>query len=337
MNATMKDIARETGLGLATISKYLNGGNVRDANRAAIDAAIKKLDYHINEYARGLKSNHSRTIGIVIPELSNVFVTEIITHLEEPLRAKGYSAIICDCHNSPKLECEAVAFLLRKRVDGIINMPVCQDGRHLKAAGEAGLPIVLLDRTIPGKPELADCVVIDNENATRQATRYLLERGHRAIGILLGPDEIYTSIHRYNGYADALRDFGTAVAPSLVAHSDYTVKGGHESFLQLMQNNPSMTALLVTNYEMTLGAILAANECSVQIPQRLSFIGFDNALLAKVTQPQLTIVTQPLEEIGRQAARIMLERMRGEGGGARVTVSLSASLACGASVAALPG
>lgn len=142
MAATIKDIARETGLSLATISKYLNGGSLREKNRLLIEQAIQKLDYHVNEYARGLKSNKSRP-SAVVSRLSNLFVTQIISVIEGVLQSQGYSIIICDCQTDPERECQAVQFLLDKRVDGIINMPVCTDGRHLCSAVEKQLPILL--------------------------------------------------------------------------------------------------------------------------------------------------------------------------------------------------
>lgn len=132
MAATMKDIARETGLGLATISSYFNGGNVREKNRIKIEAAIKELHYEVNEVARGLKTNATKAIGVVIPELNNVFCSEIITEMEDILRNHGYATIVCDCRTDEKLEKEAVDFLMRKRVDGLINMPVDITGSHLR-------------------------------------------------------------------------------------------------------------------------------------------------------------------------------------------------------------
>lgn len=128
----MKDIARKTGLGLATISSYFNGGNVREKNRKKIEEAIEELHYEVNEVARGLKTNATRTVGVVIPELNNVFCAEIITEMEDILRGHGYATIVCDCRTDRMLEQEAVDFLSRKRVDGIINMPVDTEGRHLK-------------------------------------------------------------------------------------------------------------------------------------------------------------------------------------------------------------
>ena len=146
----MKDIARKTGLGLATISSYFNGGNVREKNRKKIEAAIEELHYEVNEVARGLKTNATRTVGVVIPELNNVFCAEIITEMEDILRGHGYATIVCDCRTDRKLEQEAVDFLSRKRVDGIINMPVDTEGCHLKKFLKTGKPVVLIDRKIQG-------------------------------------------------------------------------------------------------------------------------------------------------------------------------------------------
>lgn len=335
MATTLKDIARETGLSVATVSKYINGANLKEKNRIAIERAIKKLGYTVNEYARGLKSNKSRTIGVVIPELSNIFVTQIITKMEEILRSHGYSVIICDCHTDEALECEAVRFLLSKMVDGIINMPVSKSGKHLKPAIEKEIPIVLIDRTIQSLKTTVDCVLIDNEGAANAATSYLLQQGHRQIGIVTGPKDIFTSQHRLKGYQAALAEYGMECDERFIAYSDYTVQGGHESICRLLDENKDMTAVFVTNYEMTLGAVIAANERNVKIPQDLSFIGFDNMDLSRIAHPKLTIVGQPLEEIGAQVARVILERLTGKNKGSCATVVLSTNIQYGDSVSAI--
>ena len=127
----MKDIARETGLGLATISSYLNGGNVREKNRIKIEEAIEKLHFEVNEVARGLKTNRTKTIGIILPELNNIFFSEIITAAEDLLRSHGYATMICDCRSDVKREEEAAEFLLHRRVDGLIMMPTGQRRKYL--------------------------------------------------------------------------------------------------------------------------------------------------------------------------------------------------------------
>ena len=148
MGATMKDIARVTGLGLATISSYLNGGNVREKNRIKIEAAIDELDFEVNEVARGLKTNRTKTIGIIIPELNNIFCAEIITEVEDVLRNHGYATMICDCRTDAAREAEAVEFLFRRRVDGLILMPSGKSGKHLERFLHVGKPVVLIDRNL---------------------------------------------------------------------------------------------------------------------------------------------------------------------------------------------
>ena len=198
MAATMKDIARRTGLGLATISSYFNGGNVREKNRIKIEEAIEELHYEVNEVARGLKTNATRTIGVVIPELNNTFCAEIITGMEDVLRSHGYATIVCDCRTDKKLEREAIEFLIRRRVDGVINMPVDEEGNHLKKFQRTGKPIVLIDRKIQGIS--CDSVLVDNEKAAEDAVRQFIERGHRYIGIIGGPKGIFTAQERMAGY-----------------------------------------------------------------------------------------------------------------------------------------
>jgi LacI family transcriptional regulator len=331
MSATIKDIARETGLSIATISKYMNGATLREKNRVAIERAVKKLNYTVNEYARGLKSNKSRTIGVVIPELSNLFVTQIITKMEDILRAQGYSVMICDCHTDEKLECEAVRFLMGKMVDGIVNMPICRDGRHLKPALEKKIPIVLVDRTVDALTGLADSVLIDNAAAAKMATSYLLERGHREIGIIIGPEGVFTTTQRLKGYFDAFGTRGLTPDEANIQHGDYMLQGGYESMRRLLAEK-KCTAVFVTNYEMTLGAVIAINEAGLKIPEEISIIGFDNMDLSRITHPRLTIVTQPLEQIGTQAAKLLLEHLTGSTPCAPVSISLSTTLQEGASV-----
>lgn len=321
MAATIKDIAEKTGLGLATISKYLNGGNVRPKNRAAIEAAVAELGFTLNEYARGLKTRRSHTIGIIIPELRNLFITSIITVMEDILRQKGYGILVCDCRTDEKLEAEAVQFLLSKMVDGIVSMPVARDGGFLQPAWERNVPVVLIDRMVPGLETQADRVLVDNEQAAFQSIRHLQELGHHEIGIVVGPDGVYTSGERLKGYLRAF-DGSLPQDGSLVAHADYTVQGGYQAVKTLISAHPSMSALFVTNYEMTLGAILAANELQIKIPQQLSLVGFDNMELAGVISPRLTIVVQPLEEIGREAANLLIGRLeRSETPGRQVVLS----------------
>ena len=333
MAATIKDIARETGLSLATISKYINGGNLREKNRVAIERAIKKLDYHVNEYARGLKSKKSRTVGMVLPELSNLFNMKIVSVIERILQEQGYSVIICDSQNNLEQEARSVEFLLSKQVDGIINIPMGNSSSHLAPAVEHQIPILLLDRPLDKLNDVVSCVLIDNQRAARMAVRLLLDAGHRSIGVVVGPAGVYTAEMRLKGYREALEEYGIPFEERLVARASLTVEGGYRQMRRLLKESKDMTAVFVTNYEMTLGALIALNKEGVQIPQELSIVGFDNIMdLSRVFRPSLTIVSQPMEQIGIQAARLMLERLSGDASAAPMTVTLSATLREGASI-----
>ena len=332
MAATMKDIANYTGLGLATISKYFNGGNVLEKNKVAIEQAIEKLDFTVNEFARGLKTSKSKTVGVIIPELSNIFVTNIITIIEDILRKKGYGVIVCDCRTDETLERESVQFLVNKMVDGIINMPVCKDGEHLEPALAKNIPVVLIDRMINNLKARVDAVVVDNVSASEKATCHLIENGHQKIGIVIGPREIFTSQQRLLGYNQAFIKNGLIPDNGLVKYSDYTVQGGYESTKLMLARHSDLTAVFVTNYEMTLGAIIAINELGIKLPQELSVIGFDNMQLSQVVKPKLTIITQPLEEIGEQVAKVMLSRLLSNGDYQPDIITLSTQLQLGESV-----
>ena len=335
MAATMKDIARRTGLGLATISSYFNGGNVREKNRIKIEEAIEELHYEVNEVARGLKTNATRTIGVVIPELNNTFCAEIITGMEDVLRSHGYATIVCDCRTDKKLEREAVEFLTRRRVDGIINMPVDEEGNHLKRFQKTGKPIVLIDRKIQGIN--CDSVLVDNKKAAEDAVRYFIERGHRNIGIIGGPEEVFTAQERMAGYYKALESAGIPVSESLIWHGDYTIQGGVRGLEELVQNNPEMTAVFVTNYEMTMGAMIGVNELGIRIPEQLSMIGFDNLQFARACNPKLTIVAQPTDGIAKEVAKVMPNHLEntGEASGELFSEKLETEIIAGKSVRGL--
>ena len=298
MAATMKDLARETGLGLATISKYFNGGTVRSKNRLLIEAAVKKLHYVPNEVARSLKTQQTRVIGVIIPELSNAFITSIISSMEDILRRHDYAVIVCDCRSDPKREKEAVEFLMHRRVDGLINMATDATGEHLKAALEAGIPILLVDRLINSLRNRVSAVIIDNAYASGQAVHKLLDLGHRKIGLVLGSPHLYTTDARLNGYLNALREAGIQSDEKYIRYGDYTMDGGN----------------------------------GIEVPKDLSVIGFDKLELFGGIFPELTLIRQPQLGIGRECANLMLDMLSSRESVAPRIVTLTTELAEGSSV-----
>lgn len=306
MAATMKDIAKKTGLGLATISKFLNGGQVRPQNRKLIEAAVKELHFVPNEFARSLKTSQSRTVGVVIPELGNAFITSIISTMEDILRKHDYAVIVCDCRTDAKREREAVSFLVHKRVDGLINMPTDVTGEHLKPALDAGIPIVLVDRMLKSLAGQVSAVVVDNVDAAEKATRFLLEAGHTEIGLILGSEGLFTTQKRREGFLNAYAEFNLTPREELIRYGDYSMDGGYAAMKALLSMPNRPTAMFVTNFEMTLGAMIALNEASLKVPEHISFVGFDKLDLFGAIFPNLTLVKQPQNAIGECVARQLL-------------------------------
>ena len=335
MAATMKDIARETGLGLATISKYFNGGTVKENNRLLIEAAVKKLHYVPNEMARSLKTQQSRVIGVVIPELSNAFITSIISAMEDILRKKDYAIVVCDCRSDPRHEKEAVEFLLHRRVDGLINMATDTTGAHLKMPLAAGIPVLLIDRLIESLRGKASAVIIDNVHAAGQAVRKLTDFGHRRIGLVLGSPELYTTNQRLTGYLNALEEAGITPSEEYIRYGDYTMDGGYQAAQELIRLDNRPTALFVTNFEMTLGAMLALQHNNIRVPEDLSVIGFDKLELFGEIFPNLTLIRQPQMSIGREAAGLMLDMLSEKDSFAPRIVTLTTELTEGSSVSRL--
>ena len=332
MAATMKDLSRETGLGLATISKYFNGGTVREKNRLLIEAAVRKLHYVPNEVARSLKTRQTRVVGVIIPELSNAFITSIISSMEDILRKQDYAVIVCDFRSDPKREKEAVEFLMHRRVDGLINMATDITGAHLKSALSAGIPVLLIDRLIDSLRGKVSAVVIDNIHAATQAVRKLTSLGHRQIGLILGSPNLYTTDQRLTGYLNALTEAGITPSDEYIRYGDYTMDGGYQAAETLLNLKKRPTALFVTNFEMTLGAMLALQHARIEVPKDLSVIGFDKLELFGEIFPNLTLIRQPQMSIGQEAASLMLNMLSGRESFAPRIVTLTTELTEGSSV-----
>ncbi len=309
MPSTMKDLARETGLSLATISKYINGGNVLERNKKSIDEAVEKLDFRINTLARALKTNRTMTVGVIIPEFSNLFFTTIAAGIESTLSRHGYGILLCDSRATRRGEQDAVEFLVNKQVDGIIAVSSYDGMTTFSSARKRNVPVVLFDNVPPNR--IFDVVTTDNLNASREATSYLLSMGHVKCGVICGQNEVYTARERLAGYLDAFRRIGLEPDMGLVEVSEYNLNGGYEGFMRLHERRPDMTAVFATSYDITIGAIMAVQKLRISIPEQLSFVGFDDILLSEIIRPRLTLVSQPTHRIGSVVANHLRKLMTG--------------------------
>ncbi len=335
MGGTVRDIQKITGLSLSTISKYLNGGNVLPENREAIGNAIEALHYEVNQVARGLKTKKSNMVGLLIHDLNNYFAGTIISNIEDILRQHGYGMFICDSRGNPKLEKELITFLLGKQVEGIIIFPTGKSAKFLSPALEKEIPVVLVDRIF--KQGVFDSVIVDNEKAAREAVEKLIEYGHKEIGIICGDDSSFTAVQRLHGYENALKQSYIEINEAHILKGDLSVEHGYDAMKKLLMLENRPTAVFLSNYEITLGAIIAMNEIGVSFPEELSIIGFDNMILAQIVKPKLWMVSQPMELIAENAAEIMLKRLAEKEKEPKSAMILSTQLMEGESIRRLNG
>ena len=333
---TIKDVSRVTGLSISTISKYINGGNVREENRARIEDAIRALDFKVNKSARSLKTNRTMTVGILLPSLDVSFFAEIISDVEARLYREGYDALICSYNHDPAQELRKLSFLLDQQVDGVIlvaehinaqqlmNMPALREGRT---------PLVLLDRCVEGVS--CDRVLVDNASICRFATEQFMRSGHARIGFIMGPPDISTAAERLLGYRQAFGERGLAVDEALVKVGDYSLNSGYYLFGEFMDMADPPTAVFSTNYEMTLGAVTAAFDRKLRIPKDVSFIGYDDKELTQIINPPITIVLQPTDQMAAEAVHLLVRRMRGDREGLPHTTMLKACLLIHESIASV--
>lgn len=318
--STIKDVSKFSGLSLATISKYLNGGNVREENRRRIEAAVDALGYRVNRNARSLKTNRTMTVGVVMPTLSVPFFGSVLSSLDQTLREAGYTSFVCSYEFDRDLEMEKLRVLCNNNVDGIVLAAQHVSAEELDEVRNSRgqkMPMVLVDRTIQGF--VCDSIVIDNLNATYGAVEQLITAGHRHIGIIVGPLDISTANERMVGYRRALEDYGIALetartdpADDLVQIGCYDFESGYRQFNYFMDMKTPPTALCVTNYDMTMGAVTAAHERDIVLGTDIGFVGFDAVDLCRIVTPPLSIVEQPTEMMGQKAGETLLRRMGGD-------------------------
>ena len=314
MAATIKDIARRTGLGLATISKYLNGGHVLPQNQAAIEEAVRALDYKVNEAARTLKTRRTGYVGLVLPALTNSFIMEIVQQIQLDLRACGFgTALCCSAPGTDSIrrqtELEAIDFVLKKGVDGIINLPQNEDGVHLLKPLEMGIPVTLIDKQIPELADRISYVMIDNVGAARTAADELLNAGHRNILALFHGETNYTGRRRAEGFMDALRQRGYPVDPDRIIYMGTTSSASSLDLIREKIRQFRPTAIFAANFGLTSRTLEALEAEGLRVPSDVSVVGFDGVGVNDGYGVKLWSVMQPTVQIGSAAAQIMSEQI----------------------------
>ena len=316
--ATIKDVARMAGVSVSTVSKFINGGNVRPENVEPIRSAIEALDFRVNPFARSLKTQRSRYIGILLPSITAPFFGSVVDALDRKLREHGYHSLISCYGSSPGMERDNLQFLLGNGIDGLVYAPedITADVFY-ELTANSGIPVVQVDRKIQGVA--SDTVLVDNTDAVYKAVSRLIDKGHKRVAIVTGSRSVFSARERLMGYISALSDHNILYDDSLVISASNEFATGYRGFNALMQLPNPPTAVFATNYDITLGLITAARERGVKIGQELDVFGFDCVEVCTMMQPPLPVVHQPEADIGRTAAQYLIDRLGGFTGEPRVT------------------
>lgn len=317
--ATIKDIAARSGVSIATVSKHINGIPVKEANRIRIDQAIEELGYQVNAAARALKTRRSMTVGILLDSLSNLFYTAVISEAEELLRRAGYTAILFETKDSPDREQQGLELFRSKAVDGMLYFSSHSSADTIRLCQQKGIPLVTIDSIAAGVPD-ADFIVTENAVASFEAVQLLLGKGHRRIGVITGNERHFSANERLRGYENALERAGLTPMPGWVLRDEYNIDGGYRCMKRLLALDQRPSALLICNYFMAVGAIMALNEQNVRVPDELSLLSFDDAEWIQAIKPRLTTVNQQTDQIAEQAVNCLLARIGGEKGEGRVVL-----------------
>lgn len=328
----MRDVKNKTGLSLATISKYLNGGNVLPENKVLIEKAIKELHYEVNEIARGLVKNKTRIVGVMVHDIECYFSGKLLHYIGQELRKYGYGMMICDSCNAEEIEAQNLKFLVSRKVDGIIILPVNMKGGFLEPAKKDKIPVVLVDRSF--QDEEFDCVAIDNQIAAFRAVDILLKNNHRDIAVIASDVE-YTGIERIKGYEDAMRQAGIEIRREYIRTGRHSSEVGYEKMKELLAMPNRPTAVLMGNYDTMLGGVLAVNESEFSCPEDISLIGFDALMITGVVRPSWYMVVQPMEKMCEKAVELLLKRIEKQDDGAPVKICFGTEIQKGESVRAI--
>ncbi len=307
--ATMVDVASRAGVSTSTVSHVINQTRyVSEEVTSRVHEAMEELNYQPNVVARSLRTRESRIIGVVVSDVTNPFFTASVRAIEDEAITHRYNIILCDTDEKPRREAEYLNILFNRRVDGLIVSPSLENADLIASMVESGTPIVLLDREIPGLD--VDVVGCDNEGGAYEAVTHLIDCGHRRIGIIAGRLEVSTGAERMAGYERALREHDIPIDEALTRSANFSRSLAYQKTTDLLKSSDPPSALFVCNNTMTLGALAAMSELGLKVPDDVSVVGFDDTEWAALMDPPLTVVSQPVKELGTKATEILIRRIR---------------------------
>lgn len=307
MPISIKDIAKATGFSASTISRVINSKpGISEETRILVNKALKKYNYVPNMIARNLINRKTSTIGVVVPDFSEVFFSRIIKGIDIIISEKGYTMILCDSNESPEKEKKLISTLCENQVNGIIIATV-QEAEEFYNNCLSRTPVVFIDNLLTTNNSF-NSVTIDNVKASILAIEHLYKLGHRKIGAIVGKQSESTGKDRFNGYRKALKELGIEYKSKYVHFGDFKEKSGYESMIDMLDNT-DITAVYVASSKMTFGALIALKERKIKIPDQIALVGFDIRDENNIYNPSITTILQPERYIGQVAAQLLLSKI----------------------------
>lgn len=312
-------IAQKAGVSIATVSRVINNSpGVREETRERVMQVIKEMNYSPNAMAAALTNKKTYTLGLLVPDIANPFFAELARGVEDRANYYGYNVFICNTDNKPHKEKDYMRLLIRKRTEGIIFAAAETGHSSIAQLARKGFPVVLLARELEGVD--LDTVLVNNVEAGHMATKHLIELGHRQIAIVTESLNIKSSQDRYHGYLKALSEEGIMAVNEYQVFNVGSIKSGQESSKIILTLPSPPTAVVAFNDLVAIGIMEGAKEMGLKIPRDLSVVGFDDTIIASITDPPLTTIAQPIYQMGICAIDRLVGLIKGESVGSKRTV-----------------
>ncbi len=305
------DVAKEARVSVFTVSAVINHKeHVRAPLKKRVEAAIQKLGYRPNSLAQSLAKEHTKTIGVIVPDISNPFFPMVVRGAEDTAQKEGYTVLLCNSDGLPEKEELYLELLISKRVDGILltKCPGEMNPRILRDLADLQIPTVLMMRTYPKISQHA--VVTDDLEASFTAVSHLARVGHKKIALVGGPLSVSNGRERLKGFKKALKAHGLTYDPELVYEGDYRIDSGHDAGVSILPHRPD--AVLVANFLMMVGFLQAAQELGMKAPENFGLVALDDYPWLRLFSSPVTAVELPKYEVGKVAAEFLLERIKGK-------------------------
>ncbi|QSF46224.1 LacI family DNA-binding transcriptional regulator [Paenibacillus tianjinensis] len=306
MNPTIKDVAQKANVSIATVSRVLhNLGGYSDKTKQKVDQTIKELKYQPNAIARGLINKRTQTIGVLFPDVSSAFSSDLLHGIDEFVHNHNYSVVVCNTDQDGKRTLKYLQLLREKQVDGILFSSEALKKEYYDLLEDMRIPVVLISSQtdFPNVPY----VKINDFQAAYDAVDYLIIKGHRRIAMISGTrGDPIAGTPRIEGYRKALEAHGIAFNSSYLTYGDFMYESGSRAMKTILQKAPEVTAVFAASDEMAIGALSTAIQHGLNVPEDISIMGYDDLRLARMVNPPLTTVRQPLHDIGMIASEKLI-------------------------------